>query len=226
MESSSLDHRITEAELSLAELEITEERLLEYSFVLASDDFGGRFPGTEDETKTLQYLERQARAAGCSPGNRASNSFEQSVPLVKVTPVDLSPISINGGEFEFSIKSECMIWSSMIEEEVNIQDSDIIFLGYGISAPHQQWDDFADLDLVGKTIVVLVNDPGFASNDENLFNGRAMTYFGRWTYKVRPQEFETQPNLFEAKQTFPISSPYSTLIFANRSHFHIPLNFS
>jgi hypothetical protein len=183
---------ITDAELHLAEVEITESRLLGHSAVLASDEYGGRFPGTEDETRTLQYLESQAREIGCTPGNRSENSFLQSVPLVKVTPIDLSPVSINSGEFVLHTKADCMIWSSRIQEDINIEDSEILFLGYGITAPHQEWDDFGGVDLEGKTIVCLVNDPGFASNDESLFNGRAMTYYGRWTYKVRIQEFKTR----------------------------------
>lgn len=194
---------ITDAELQAAENEITETRLLTHSAILASDEFGGRFPGTDDEAKTLEYLERCARKVGCTPGNRSDDSFLQHVPLVKVTPIELSAINVDGGALTLQTRQDCMIWSSMIQDEVHVNDSDIYFLGYGITAPHQAWDDFGNLDLRGKTIVVLVNDPGYASNDENLFNGRAMTYYGRWTYKARGHEFETAPSILPAK-LFPV----------------------
>ena len=154
-----------------------------YLTELASDAYLGRKPFTEGETKTVNYLKDQLQAMGLSPG--PSGSYFQEVPLVEITGTadpEMQIISPNGNitlrrgtEFVASTQREV--------EEVALEKSELVFCGFGIVAPEYNWNDYAGIDMKGKTAVVLVNDPGFESGDSLLFKGNTMTYYGRWTYK-------------------------------------------
>ncbi len=147
---------------------------------LSSDAFEGRAPGTPGGLKTRAYLVEQMQAIGLEPG--AGDSFEQKVPLVELT-VDpaQSYLRIDGADLEYG--PEAVFWTKQVKPSVEFADSGLVFVGYGVVAPEYQWNDYEGLDVRGKTVVILINDPGFASADSSLFNGRSMTYYGRWTYK-------------------------------------------
>ena len=150
---------------------------------LASDEFAGREPGTIGETKTIDYLIAQARALGLQPGNKGS--FVQNVPMI-TSQADLkTTLQIKAGNKTDTLKfgDDMVIGTTTGQKAVDLKDSDMVFVGYGVNAPELGWNDYAGLDVKGKTVVMLVNDPGFHTKDESLFEGRRMTYYGRWTYK-------------------------------------------
>lgn len=162
---------------------ITAEELTRHTRTLSSDRFLGRAPEGPGEEKTVSYLIEQFKSAGLHPGN--GDSWVQEVPLVSITAEPDANLEVSGEDASetFEYGSEAMLWTRRLEEEVTLNDSELVFVGYGIRAPEYDWNDYAGVDVEGKTVVMLVNDPGFATQDPELFNGNAMTYYGRWTYK-------------------------------------------
>jgi Zn-dependent M28 family amino/carboxypeptidase len=150
---------------------------------LSSDEFEGRSPSSPGEEKTVQYLADQFAAVGLSPGN--GGSFFQEVALVEITVDSKVQLQVGREGFSevFDYGRDMMVWTKQPVETVGLEKSELVFAGYGVVAPEHGWDDYAGLDVRGKTVVLLVNDPGFGSQDPNLFKGNAMTYYGRWTYK-------------------------------------------
>lgn len=146
---------------------------------LASDEFEGRKPGTAGERKTLDYLVKELSSLGLKPGN--GESYLQAVPFVEITAGSDTTLKIGANELRYG--EDMVLWTKRLENEVVIEDSPMVFVGYGIVAPEYNWNDYAGLDVRGKTVVMLINDPGFASQNPELFRGNAMTYYGRWTYK-------------------------------------------
>ena len=173
----------TGAEAATAVDAIDAADFAEHVKVLASDEFQGRAPGGEGERNTVEYLTAEFRAAGLQPAN--GDSYLQGVPLVSITAEQVTPLAIEGGEESLALRyqQDMMVWTKRYREAESLTDSDMVFVGYGIVAPEYDWNDYEGLDVEGKTVVILVNDPGFATGDPELFNGRAMTYYGRWTYK-------------------------------------------
>ena len=152
---------------------------------LASDEFEGRAPGTPGGQAASQYIADEMKAAGLEPMGKNGTYF-QSVELTAQTVLPSSTLSISNGEediFDGNSTENAVFWTKRLDETVDVKDSEIVFVGYGVTAPEYGWDDYAGLDVAGKTVVMLVNDPGFATKDEGLFKGNAMTYYGRWTYK-------------------------------------------
>jgi Zn-dependent M28 family amino/carboxypeptidase len=177
--------------LRLADIpDIDTTAALNHIKTLSSDAFEGRGPGTKGEDLTVQYLTDQFKAIGLEPGN-PDGSFVQRVPLVGITPSEYTPLAVKrGGQMQtFAPRDEVVAFSQRVTDVIDVANSEMVFVGYGIQAPEFQWDDFKGLDVKGKTIVVLVNDPPIARAgapaelDPTLFGGRAMTYYGRWTYK-------------------------------------------
>jgi len=162
---------------------LTAGSLAEHVKVLASDEFEGRAPVSDGEERTVQYLEAEFKKVGAQPGN--GESYFQDVPLVEITPNPDMTLTISGGEspMSFSYGDNVVAWSPQAKEKVDVKDSELVFVGYGVVAPEFGWNDYEGVDVQGKTVVMLVNDPGFATEDPEVFNGRAMTYYGRWTYK-------------------------------------------
>lgn len=146
---------------------------------LSSDEFEGRKPGTAGERKTVDYLVSEFKKLGLAPGN--GDSYLQQVPLVEITAGTSAALSFGDSKFEYG--TDMVIWTKRIVPEASIADSPLVFVGHGVVAPEYGWNDYAGVDMRGKTAVILINDPGFATNDAKLFRGRAMTYYGRWTYK-------------------------------------------
>ncbi len=178
-QSSQSDSAVAD---SVALKTINDTAFSKHIAVLASDDFEGRKPFTEGETKTINYLEGEFKKLGLKPGN--GESYFQDVPMVdiKSTPSDLI-IKTNAGLGVKSLKflDDFVGASRHVTEQVKVENSEMVFAGYGIVAPEYKWNDYEGLDVKGKTVVVMVNDPGFT--DSTLFKGKTMTYYGRWTYK-------------------------------------------
>ncbi len=162
---------------------ITADGMKNRISVLASDDFLGRAPSTVGEEKTIHYLEDQFRKLGLQPAN--NGSYFQEVSLVKITADPSMSLDISGGKQKLSLKfsDEFVGGTPQISDDIRIDNSDIIFVGYGINSPENNWNDYKGLDVKGKTVLMLVNDPGYATGDSTLFTGKAMTIYGRWTYK-------------------------------------------
>lgn len=151
--------------------------------VLASDEFQGRKPFSEGETKTIDFLKAQFAAAGLEPGN--GNSFIQDVPMVRITTTAAPSMTVKGAKGSFNLKGfdDYVIWTDKTDSSISLNSADLVFAGYGVVAPEYGWDDYAGLDVKGKVVLVLVNDPGYNAHDSTLFKGSTMTYYGRWTYK-------------------------------------------
>ena len=160
-----------------------EAELHTHTQVLAADEFGGRGPGTPGEELTVNYLVEQFQALGLEPGN--GDSWVQDVPITAVTTDPSATLAIQGTDFEreLAYAEEMVVFTQRQVESVSVEDAGLVFVGYGISAPERGWDDFGDMDVTGKTVVILINDPGYATQDSSVFNGNTMTYYGRWTYK-------------------------------------------
>ncbi len=181
---------------------LDEATLRERISTLASDDFGGRAPATRGGEKTRQYLIEEMQKIGLEPAN--GDSFEQPVPLIELTAdPQRSALSVNGTQLAYG--DEAVFWTKRVEESVSFADSDLVFVGYGVVAPEFDWNDYAGIDVAGKTVVILVNDPGYATQDPALFKGRSMTYYGRWTYKYEEAARQGAAAAIVVHQTAPAS---------------------
>ncbi|WP_226704325.1 M28 family metallopeptidase [Microbulbifer elongatus] len=181
---------VTEPTLNDAEkAEVAEiaKDLHKHIAILASDKFEGRAPATKGEELTINYLADEFKKLGLKPGATDADgnpSWFQDVPVVEMQ-IESTPLAIKGKGFEKTLqpRTDMVAFTQRQTPESQIKDSPLVFVGYGIVAPENDWNDYAGLDMQGKTAVILVNDPGYATQDKNLFNGNAMTYYGRWSYK-------------------------------------------
>lgn len=172
----------------LAEESINTRDLSRDLLVLSSDSLQGRSPFTLGETRTTRYLVSRMQELGLEPG--FDSTYRQKVPLVKLTshiPEEFK-IQTPKGEIVLKASDEYTARCPILNEEVNLKSSELVFAGFGILSTEKGWNDFEGIDLKGKTIVVLVNDPDFYSGDTTLFKGKAMTYQGRWRYKFEEAE--------------------------------------
>jgi len=152
---------------------------------LSSDEFEGRAPGTPGGQAASQYIADEMKAAGLIPMGENGTYF-QPVKLTETEVLPSSSLTVSKGDetlMNADQSTNSVFWTKRLDETQSITDSDVVFVGYGVVAPEYGWNDYEGLDVKGKTVVMLVNDPGFASGDEHLFKGNAMTYYGRWTYK-------------------------------------------
>ncbi|WP_447584810.1 M28 family metallopeptidase [Pseudoxanthomonas mexicana] len=164
--------------------DITEADFADMVKALSSDEFEGRAPGSVGEEKTTAYLEAQMKRIGLQPGN--NGSYFQDVPMVETTADEATTtmtLATAKGDHALKFGTDYVIGTRTGQTEVKLDASDMVFVGYGVDAPEQQWNDYAGQDWTGKTVVMFVNDPGFHAKDEALFGGNRMTYYGRWTYK-------------------------------------------
>ena len=164
--------------------DIAEATMKDVTRLLASDAFEGRMPGSAGEEKTIALLTERFKAAGLKPGN--GDSWVQEVPLVEITGKNYAPLTITGkaGTQSLAFAKDWVGVTYREEAKTTLKDSELVFVGYGINAPEKGWNDYAGLDVKGKTVVILVNDPDWQTEGlEGPFNGKAMTYYGRWTYK-------------------------------------------
>ena len=217
--TASLAAATPAADVPLASLpKVEPQAILDRIKVLASDEFEGRAPGTKGEDLTVQYLETEFKALGLQPGN-PDGTYIQKVPLVGITAAPAKPLTITKGDARMVIKwrDEMVAWTKHVDNSAAIEDSDLIFAGYGVEAPEFNWDDFKGVDVKGKTIIVLVNDPAVPdpSNpgklDPKTFGGDAMTYYGRWTYKFEEGARKGAAGILIVHETGPAGYPFSVV---------------
>jgi len=150
---------------------------------LSSDEFMGRMPFTEGEKITTAFLEKEFKNLGLEPGN--GDSYFQDVPMVSITSSPSEKMEFKSAQGILSAEGlkDFVIWTQRTDSLVTVENAEVVFAGFGIVAPEYGWNDYKNLDVKGKIVVVLVNDPGFGTEDASLFKGNTMTYYGRWTYK-------------------------------------------
>ncbi|WP_444912638.1 M28 family metallopeptidase [Microbulbifer sp. PAAF003] len=185
-----IEHSTEKLDLEAAEkaqIDTVAADLHKHVAVLASDEFEGRAPASKGEELTVNYLAEQFKALGLTPGAVDSDgnpSWFQEVPIVEMD-IQSTPLTIQGEGVGQVLKpiDDMVAFTQRQTSASSLNESELVFVGYGIVAPENNWNDYAGLDMEGKTAVILVNDPGYATQDEALFNGNAMTYYGRWSYK-------------------------------------------
>src|SRR5690606_14835358 len=160
------------------------EALMRHVQVLASDEFEGRAPATAGEEKTVAYLVEELRKAGVQPGGE-DGGWTQAVPLLRASVDGPVQATLRVGRQARALANgkDVTLQTLSPVDRVDVRDAPLVFVGYGIAAPERGWDDYKDVDLAGKVAVVLVNDPDFETAEPGAFEGRAVTYHGRWTYK-------------------------------------------
>ncbi len=201
--------------------------VLRHVKVLSSDEFEGRSPGTKGEDITVRYLTRHFITYGLKPGNPKAG-YAQKVPLMGITSEAQVAIHVGDRELPLALPGDCIATSLRFEPEVTITNSEVVFVGYGIVAPEYGWDDYKGVDVRGKTIVMLVNDPPIpdprnpAALDDAMFKGRAMTYYGRWTYKYEIAAEKGAAAAIIIHETGPAGYPYFVLIASHaRENFDL-----
>ncbi len=186
---------------------LDSELLMKHIEVLSSDEFGGRAPGSPGEEKTAAYLTDAFRGYKLEPGN-PDGTYIQKVPLVGITATDESHLSLVRGREreELAAGLGYVAWTKRVVEEVDL-DGELVFVGYGVVAPEYDWDDYKDVDVEGKVLVMLVNDPPL----EDAFGGDAMTYYGRWTYKFEIAAEKGAAGAFIVHETVPAGYPWEVV---------------
>ncbi|MBB4837160.1 Zn-dependent M28 family amino/carboxypeptidase [Sphingomonas kyeonggiensis] len=191
---------------------IPVETMKEVTQVLSSDAYEGRAPTTPAEDKTIAYIVQRFEKAGLKPGNKGQ--WTQDVPLVEITAKDVAPLVFTGGKQAVSLdyRKDMVIATYRVVPKVAIKDSDVVFVGYGINAPERGWNDYAGLDVKGKTVVILVNDPDYKTPEtKGLFDGKAMTYYGRWTYKFEEAARQGAAAAIIVHDTYPAAYPWGVV---------------
>ncbi|WP_230206658.1 M28 family peptidase [Novosphingobium sp. Gsoil 351] len=190
---------------------------------LASDEFEGRAPGARAEDLTITEIISRFKAAGLEPGS--NGQWLQEVPTVDITAKDVSPLTVSGGgakPLRFAYGSDFVAGSYRVTPQTRIADSEMVFVGYGIVAPELGWNDYAGLDMKGKTAVILVNDPDYAMEGEDgPFKGRRMTYYGRWTYKFEEAARQGAAAALIVHDTFPAAYGWNVVnsSWTNTQHY-------
>ena len=175
--------------------------------VLSSDEFEGRLPTTEGEKKTIEYLVSEFTKAGLKPGN--GDSFLQKVALMEITADPDMTMTI--GDNNFAYKEQMVASSKREQSSVSLEDSELVFVGYGVNAPEYDWNDYERLDVEGKTVVMLINDPGFENPESGKFQGTTMTYYGRWSYKYEEASRQGAAGAIIVHETAPASYGWSVV---------------
>jgi Zn-dependent M28 family amino/carboxypeptidase len=197
---------------------IEPSALLEHIKVLASDEYEGRSPGSKGEALTVAYLENQFKTMGLAPGN-TDGTYVQNVPLVGITPDPGMQLVLTrqGSRRVLKYADDFVAWTKRVTETTGLQNSELVFVGYGVEAPEYQWDDFKGVDVKGKTLLILVNDPPVpdaanpAALDARVFGGRAMTYYGRWTYKFEMAALKGAAGALVIHETEPAGYPWAVV---------------
>ena len=185
------------------------DTLVSYIKTLSSDDFQGRKPFTKGETKTIAFLQEEFKKIGLEPGN--GNSYLQDVPMVDILshPDPTMEVKSNKGNIQLKGGEEYSIATPLTDSLIALNNTPVVFAGYGVVAPEYNWNDYAGLDVKGKIVMVLVNDPGFNNNDTTLFKGKTMTYYGRWTYKYEEAIRQGAKGCLVIHSTAAASYPFS-----------------
>src|SRR6266436_5573924 len=197
--------------------DVDTDAVLAHIKTLSSDEFEGRGPGTKGEELTVAYLTDQFKNLGLKPGN-TDGTFVQKVPLVGITP-DGAPLVVRKGAQQLRMKwqDEVISWTKHVADSATLDNAELVFVGYGVVAPEFTWDDYKGVDVKGKTLVMLVNDPPVpdAANptelDPKTFGGRAMTYYGRWTYKYAIGAEKGAAGVLIIHETGPAGYPFNVV---------------
>jgi len=218
---------------SLGELpDIDTDALLAHVKELSSDRYAGRAPGTNGESLTVAYLVDHFRRLGLKPGN-TDGTFTQKVPLVGITATGGPLALVKGGAKDkearrLAWKDDVVAWTTRVAESAAIEASELVFVGYGVVAPEFGWDDYKGLDVKGKTLLMLINDPPIPDPDSpteldaRVFGGRAMTYYGRWTYKFEIAAEKGAAGALIIHETGPAGYPFTVVQGSNLGErFHL-----
>lgn len=223
-----LGHGLRGADAADAAASITADALMRHIRTLASDEFEGRAPGTQGEQLTVDYLIREFQRMGLKPGN-PDGTYVQPVPLVGSTASDVRVAFRTVAQgIDLTFPEEAVVWTKRFVPEINVTDSELVFVGYGVVAPEYRWDDFKGVDVRGKTIVMLINDPPVpdpadpARLDDKVFKGPAMTYYGRWTYKYEIAARQGATAAIIVHETGPAGYPWAVVEGSNsRENFDL-----
>lgn len=192
---------------ALKPVQMNEARFRNDIKALSSDEFEGRAPTTQGEKLTLDYLSKAFTEMGLKGAYQGS--FLQPVPMVSYTADEAQQVTLAGLPFKY--RQDLVLSSRHDNGGVNIENAPLVFVGYGVNAPEYAWNDYQDLDMKGKIAVILVNDPGFARPDSGKFNGKAMTYYGRWSYKFEEASRQGALGALLIHDTEPASYPWSVV---------------
>lgn len=220
MEVSTKKVSDTEAPSFLAaynniDLEVYKERVK----TLSSDEFEGRSPATEGGRKTSEYLKKQFEAVGAKPGN--GDSYFQQVPLISIEADSNMQLQLGDSTLEYS--KDFVAGTSQTVESISLDDSELVYVGYGVVAPEYDWNDYEGVDMEGKTAVILINDPGFSQPDAGIFQGKAMTYYGRWTYKYEEAARQGAAGAIIIHDTAPASYGWNVVSSSwSGPQYHLP----
>ena len=191
------------------------DAVLRHTKTLSSDQYEGRAPGSKGEELSVNFIVDAFKKSGLKPGN-TDGTYIQKVPLVGITGAEARPLTIAKGGKKQTLKwkDEVVAWTKHVADGASIDDSEMVFAGYGVDAPEYNWNDFKDVDVKGKTIVVFVNDPQVpdpadaSKLDPKTFNGEAMTYYGRWTYKYEEGARRGAAAVLIVHETAPAGYPF------------------
>ena len=188
----------------------TDGRLRHWISTLSSDEFEGRAPGTEGGQLTKNFISKTFQNLNLDP---VDGSFFLDVPASEITLKDSSylTLSFRGNDRKMITGDEVVFWTKQARDYRKIRDSEVVFVGYGIVAPEYNWNDYEGIDVKGKTVVILINDPGFATGKLRLFNGRSMTYYGRWTYKFEEAARQGAAAAIIVHEEEPAAYPWSVV---------------
>ncbi len=208
--------------LALAEVRSTApsaDRMLARAKILASDEFEGRGPATPGEEKTVAYLVSEFKKMGLEPGN-PNGTYIQDVPLVGITSTPTLSFTIGGKAMPMTNINDYVGFTTRVVKHLEQKDSDVVFVGYGVVAPEYNWDDYKGVDVRGKTVVMLVNDPpvldpATGQLDPKVFGGKAMTYYGRWMYKYEIAAAKGAAACIIVHETIPAAYPYAVVVASN-----------
>ena len=204
------------AEMKPALDAITANDIMQHTKVLSADEYEGRGPGTKGEELTVAYLTQQLQRIGLKPGN-PDGTFVQKVPLVGFTGAPTASFTAGDKAISLEFPKDYVAVSRRFVPESTVENSDIVFVGYGVVAPEYGWDDYKGVDVKGKTIVMLINDPAVPDGndasklDEKMFKGKAMTYYGRWTYKYEIASEKGAAAAIIIHETGPAGYPYEVV---------------
>ena len=211
------DTTVSAAALQPAMAAITSEDMLQHINRLASDAFEGRGPGTAGEDSSVAYITEQFKALGLAPGN-PDGTYIQPVSLIGYTSRPEATVTVAGKTMRLRFPDDYVAVSRRNANDIRVDNSDLVFVGYGVVAPEYGWDDYKGLDVKGKTIIMLVNDPAVPDPndstklDSTAFRGKAMTYYGRWTYKYEIASEKGAAAAIIVHETGPAGYPYEVVV--------------
>ena len=195
---------------------ITPDSLLAHIKILASDEFEGRAPGAKGEELSVKYISEQFARIGLKPGN-PDGTYIQEVPLAGITSEPVMSFTVGEKKTDLKFPDDYVASSARLQSDIKIDNADVVFVGYGVVAPEYGWDDYKDVDVRGKTILMLINDPAIPDPkdpkkfDDKMFKGKAMTYYGRWTYKYEIAAQKGAAAAVIIHETEPAAYPYSVV---------------